>query len=510
MNSERSEDEPDDSTIGRLNRREYIQALGGLGVVGALGGLASRPATAETADTSKTIDERIQEHRTGSVEVVVENADGSAISNADVSITQQGHDFGFGTAVNADTLINSSPGDSYREYIPELFNTAVIENRTKWAFWEEEQDLADQAIYWLLNQGLDVRGHVCIWGRDGSGAIPDDIQTAIDNRDEQTIRDRSMQHIEDIITHYGDDITEWEVVNEAMHVYQLQRGVYGDQIDTDEPWNGDVVPWTSDLLADWYSHAGSVITNNGLDAGIAVNDYNQFAYSYTDERYETEIDHINSAVQLDTVGLQAHVGARTGDFNSNDNPDGRISASQVVSEINKWADHGARVTITEFDTYNGDDWNSDQERADVLENYLRGAFSHPGVDDFLLWGFWDGRHWKNEAPLFYDDWSEKPAYDVWTGLIFDEWMTDETGTTDNSGTYTTDAYLGEHEITAETGSGSVTTSVSVTNSSGTTTVTLTVNGSDNGDSDRPTGPATSRTSTAATLDVADQSTENRL
>jgi GH35 family endo-1,4-beta-xylanase len=357
----------------------------------------------------------------------------------------------------------------------------VIENQTKWAFWENNQQLADDAIYWLLDQGLDVRGHVCIWGREGVGAIPSDIQRAIDNRNGQYIRERSMQHIEDIITHYGDDLTEWEVVNEAMHVFQIQLGVYGGKINQDQPWTGEVVPWTSELLADWYSKAQSVIDTNGLDLGVAVNDFNQFAYAYTDNRYETEINHINNNASLDTVGLQSHVAARTGEFNTNNNPDARISASQVADEINKWADHGARVKITEFDTYGGNDWNGDQERADVLENYLRGAFSHPGVDDFIMWGFWDGRHWKNEAPLFYRDWSKKPAYDVWTGLVYDEWWTDESGTTDSSGTYSTSAFLGEHEITAETNSDSSTTSVSVLNSSGTTTVTLTVNGSSGGD-----------------------------
>ncbi|UPM45182.1 endo-1,4-beta-xylanase [Halocatena salina] len=486
-----STDDATETRKSHLNRRAYLRALGGMSVLSALGGLGSQPATAETADPSKTVDERIQEHRTGTVEIVVENPDGSPVPDADVAISQQTHAFNFGTAVNANTLINnSSPGDNYRTYIPELFNTTVLENRHKWRFWENEQQLADQATQWLLDQGLNVRGHVCIWGRDGVSAIPDDIQTAIDNQDAQTIRDRSMQHIEDIITHYGDDITEWEIVNEAMHTYQLQLGVYGDQIDTDEPWTGEVVPWTSQLLADWYSQAASVIAANGLDVGIGVNDFNQFPYAYTDGRYETEIDHINSAAtQLDTVGLQAHVAARTGEFNSNDNPDGRISASQVTSEINKWADHGARVKITEFDTYNGDDWTSDQERADMLENYLRGAFSHPGVDAFIMWGFWDGRHWENEAPLFSQDWSQKPAYDVWTGLVFDEWWTDETATTDSQGTHSTSAFLGTHEITAETDGDTTTTTTTVTDSAGTTTVTLTLDGSGGGDDDT-TAPST--------------------
>ncbi len=483
-----------DGSFGPFGRRDYLRALGGLGLASALGGATrSSPlstAAAQPADTSKTVEERIEEHRTTELEIVVENPDGTPVSDAQVSLEMQEHEFDLGTAVNAGTLINeSSAGDDYRTYIPELFNTAVLENRHKWRFWETEQQLADSATQWLLDQGLDVRGHVCIWGRDGVSAIPDDILTAIDNEDEQTIRDRSMQHIEDIITHYGEDVTEWEVVNEAMHAYQLQLGVYGDRIDTDQPWTGEVVPWTSQLLADWYDQAASVIDDNGLDIGIAVNDFNHFAYDYVDGRYETEIDHINTTVQLDTVGLQAHAAARTGENDTDDNPDGRISATEVTSEINQWADHGARVKITEFDTYNGDDWNSDQERADVLENYLRGAFSHPGVDAFIMWGFWDGRHWENEAPLFYDDWSPKPAYDVWTNLVFDEWWTDENGTTDGSGTYATSAFLGEHEITVTTDSGSTTTAVSLTAPSGTSTVTVTADGSGGGDETAPTVPS---------------------
>jgi len=120
-----------------------------------------------------------------------------------------------------------------------------------------------------------------------------------------------MDHIEEIITHYGDDLTEWEVVNEVMHTYQMQLGVYGDQINTDEPWTGEVVPWTSDLLADWYSHAADVIEQNDLDLDIAVNDFNQFAYGYTDDRYVTQIQHLtDNATDIDIVGLQAHAAAR--------------------------------------------------------------------------------------------------------------------------------------------------------------------------------------------------------
>ena len=27
-------------------------------------------------------------------------------------------------------------------------------------------------------------------------------------------------------------------------------------------------------------------------------------------------------------------------------------------------------------------------------------FSHPATNGFLMWGFWDGAHWKDNAPYF--------------------------------------------------------------------------------------------------------------
>ncbi|QLH78807.1 endo-1,4-beta-xylanase [Halosimplex rubrum] len=483
----------DERSEGTVGRRSLLGALAAAGLAGCPsdGGDAtatdgetdaSTPtvtpegaadATPEATDTESgtdtptepdpAVERRIREHRTSELAVEVTDGSGEAVADAEVAVAMRAHEFGFGTAVNAGTLIEeSSEGDEYRERIPELFNKAVIENQMKWRFWESDPELADAAVEWLLEQGLDVRGHVCIWGRSDAGAIPSDVLTAIDDRDAETIRRRSMDHIEEIITHYGDDVTEWEVVNEAMHAYQLQLGVYGDDIDQAEPWNGAVAPWTSPLLAEWYGKADEVRRENDLDIGLGVNDFNQFGYSYTDGRYQSQIEHLNDdAVQLDTVGLQAHVGARTGEFNTNSEPDERVSASRVAEEIDKWADYGASVKITEFDTYNGDDWEGDEQRARVLENYLRGAFSHPDVEDFLMWGFWDGRHWRSEAPLFYEDWSEKPAYDVWTGLVFDEWWTEESGTTDESGAFSTTGFHGEYEVTATVDGTEVTETVTV-------------------------------------------------
>ncbi len=106
------------------------------------------------ANWEPAADERIRDHRTAQLEVRVVDGDGDPVDGAEVAVEMREHEFGFGTAVNATTLLEETEeGDEYREYIPELFNKAVLENGHKWRFWEDERELADGATEWLLEQG---------------------------------------------------------------------------------------------------------------------------------------------------------------------------------------------------------------------------------------------------------------------------------------------------------------------------------------------------------------------
>ncbi|AWB28234.1 endo-1,4-beta-xylanase [Halococcoides cellulosivorans] len=464
-----------------VDRRSFVKSAGVAGGATLLGASAT-PASAEThwkdrrdPDWEQLADQRIAENQTSDLEVVVEDPEGRPIPNADVSVEMTEHDYGFGTAVNARVWDQYSDGDQYRQVIPELFNTAVLENGHKWKFWEDNTDRADRCTEWLVDHDLYVRGHVCVWGRTGVGAIPNDVQTAIDNGDAETIKQRSTEHIEEIITHYEGQVDEWEIVNEAMHHFAMQKAIYGDQIDSEEPWTGDVLPWTSDQLTDWYETAQNVA---GEDIDIGVNDFNTLEgqWPYTEGRYQSQIESlIDDGIDIDMIGFQSHVGARSSNpGENNSDPDGRLTYSEINERLSNFTDYDADLKITEFDMYNGSDWNGQDERADLMYTWMKTAYGHPNVTDFIIWGFWDGRHWENEAPFFQDDWSEKPALDVWKNLVFDEWWTSESGTADGSGVFVTSAYLGSHEITATADGESSTTSVEVTDSSGTTQVTVTV------------------------------------
>ena len=55
----------------------------------------------------------------------------------------------------------------------------------------------------------------------------------------------------------------------------------------------------------------------------------------------------------------------------------------------------------------------EQLEADYLRDYLTACFSQPKVTAFIMWGFWQGKHWLYNAPLLREDWSPKPAGRVW-------------------------------------------------------------------------------------------------
>ncbi|MDO8942927.1 MAG: hypothetical protein Q7U75_07060, partial [Desulfobacterales bacterium] len=72
---------------------------------------------------------------------------------------------------------------------------------------------------------------------------------------------------------------------------------------------------------------------------------------------------------------------------------------------------------------------------------------------FLMWGFWEGRHWIPDAAMLRRDWSEKPNYQAWRDLVFKEWWTDVEGRTDARGRFTASGFLGAYQIASPSAAG---------------------------------------------------------
>ena len=424
-----------------MNRRQLLALVGGSStpvVNGCLRESRDSEATPDLDDWEKRADAAIQEIRTTDLSVAVKDAANDPVSDASIDITMQAHEFAFGTAVNASYLTNrSEAGDPYRTHLRDLFNTAVLENYHKWRNWEIDtrRAVANSATEWLLESDLDVRGHNVLWQRTDRNTLPDDVVTKLESDDldrADVLTERTTTHTWDIVKAYADEISEWEILNEHVDNHSITKAI-----------TPDVSPQQSPQVADWFWTAEAAAP----ETEFYINEYNLITGEYEDQRKKMEelVQYLQKrGAPIDGIGIQGHFNTRSE----------AITPERLRELFDRFESLDVDLKITEYDTY-GDGWTEANE-AEHLNIVLRTAFSHPAVVGFLMWGFWDGSHWQDNAPLFRADWSEKPAYEVYTDLVFDEWWTDKSGTTDRNGHYETQVFQGDYEITVTSGDNSQT------------------------------------------------------
>jgi len=97
-------------------------------------------------------------------------------------------------------------------------------------------------------------------------------------------------------------------------------------------------------------------------------------------------------------------------------------------------------------------------------------FSHPAVDGFMMWGFWDKAHWMNNAPLFNATWGAKPGLLHWNNLLFKEWWSNLDGVTGNDGKVMFTVFKGAHNVTVVVGNDTITKQVWVGDDGGSVTI----------------------------------------
>jgi hypothetical protein len=69
----------------------------------------------------------------------------------------------------------------------------------------------------------------------------------------------------------------------------------------------------------------------------------------------------------------------------------------------------------------------------------------------MLWGFWEGRHWRPEAALYDHNWNLRPHGQVWVDLVHKQWKTDLELKTDGSGRAQVRGFCGDYELTIDSG-----------------------------------------------------------
>lgn len=388
------------------------------------------------AQWRKEAETRIEQIRKGDLTVLVKGADGKPAQGASVKVEMLRHAFGFGSAVSAEMLLAKTPdGEKYRGIVSKYFNKVVLENDLKWGPWEADRQRAIDAVKWLRDRGIEVRGHNLVWPSWRN--TPRDLQGLQSNPD--ALRKRIDDHITDEVTAMKGQCVEWDVVNELFANHDIP-----DLLGKEE-----VVSWFK--LAHQADPAAKLFINDydTVESGRADNPHT--------DAFEGQIRYLLAqGAPLSGIGIQSHFAWAL------------PAPAAVQKGFERFAKLGLEMEVTEEDI----DVTDEQLQADYTRDYMTLAFSEPSMVGFLSWGFWEGRHWRADAAYFRKDWTTKPAALAWIDLVTNKWWTRASGETDAQGVYKTRGFLGDYEITATLGGRTKTIKTTLTKGNGAVVITL--------------------------------------
>jgi GH35 family endo-1,4-beta-xylanase len=422
-----------------LGLREQTVEIGGVSLVNygtskkvadlpftKLGYAGSEPG----APWRKAAEARIEQIRKGDLTVVVNDQAGKPVRGAQVAVRMKKHAFLFGTAVSGAAFssgrMSAEDLAQYKRQITELFNFSVMENETKWPQWANEAShpATLAVIDWLRENGVQVRGHNLVWPSWNNT----NVKAAQDAKgDPAALAKVIIDHIAETTTALSGRLVDWDVINETFTNHDFMD-ILGRQ-----------------AMVDWFKAARA----GDPAAKLYINDFNILEGEDTahQDDYVATIQYlIDQGAPIDGIGLQSHFPARV------------TPMDELVKRLERFAAFGKELEITEFDI----DTPDEATQADYTRDFMTAAFSQPSVKAFVMWGFWEGSHWRPRGAMLRRDWSPKPNGEVFKDLVFKRWWTNADGKTGAQGTYATRGFLGDYEIEVKAGGKSKTQRVSLT------------------------------------------------
>jgi len=159
-----------------------------------------------------------------------------------------------------------------------------------------------------------------------------------------------------------------------------------------------------------------------------------------------EVGSVDQGAPVEGIGLQSHFPTRL------------TGMDDLEKRLARFASFGKEMEVTEFDINSTDE----ATQADYTRDFMTEMFSQPQVKAFVMWGFWEGAHWRPQGAMFRRDWSLKPNGEVYKDLVFKKWWTNADGKTNGQGTYATRGFLGDYEIEVKAGNKAKTVKATLT------------------------------------------------
>lgn len=413
--------------------------------------------TAE-ADLVSAARGRIRDLRTRDVELRVVDRGGKPLAHTTCEIEQRRNAFPFGDQVWAlDAMIRQGQGTTdraiaWKQRFSQVFNAA-----TSLCYWTErpENDASKtedrqgeprlenfaETVDWTLASGMQAKGHPLFW------SIPKCTPEWAKRYDTETFMKFAEVRIRSLVARFKGRITIWDAVNEALWEaapknLRTRQWPHIEPVESIVEYVAEVLRWCREEDPD----ATFVINDYGLtgaDKALRGSDGSDVTPATQRTRFVALARALQEAGQPpDALGMQCHTGL--------------ISHERQQAAYDEVSAAGLPIHITEFWAHARDVDAKEQcspelqaeLQAEYVANYLTCAFGHPAVESFFFWGFMEmAIQWRDR----YSGHTLTPVFERVRRLLNEEWMTQETLTTDADGTVRFRGFLGDYRLRHQRG-----------------------------------------------------------
>jgi endo-1,4-beta-xylanase len=290
---------------------------------------------------------------------------------------------------------------AYAQIAADQFSVVTPGNEMKWQVVEPTQGTydwtgGDRLVAFAEQHGQQVRGHTLLWHNQ----LPTWLTDGVSNGEISNTQLKNLlhKHVVDEVTHFKGKIWQWDVANEFF---------------TDSSPSG-INP--NDF---WISHLGTGIIADAFrwahqadpKALLFYNDYNIAGEDGTNAKsdavYAWVQQMLADGVPINGIGDQGHLDTQFG-----------FSGTKMQQDLQRFANLGLKVAITEADVRTFVNNATDQQPTDQLANFaqpfefsemLQACLTVRSCISFTVWGFGDADSW---VPGFFTGEGYATLYDV--------------------------------------------------------------------------------------------------